>query len=85
MASVSRHRDMKTRRSHAMLTGCEVSRPASAINRLLPVLPRAPNCIGAALAASHFILPELDHLDFRVKGFGVLSGSGYLCLFDDKL
>jgi hypothetical protein len=56
-----------------VLTGHAVFRGAATLNDLLSEESVAFNGVGIATASTHLILPELNHADFRVQGFGFLN------------
>ncbi len=50
------------------------SRRAVAVNDLLAVSAVAQHRVGVAGAATHLVLAELNHADFRVQGLRVVDG-----------
>ncbi len=76
------HVDVNLKRGGAVLAGDSCR--AVAINYLLAARAVAQHRVGVPLAAAHLILAELNHADFRVKGFRVLNRAGEL-LFRNTL
>jgi hypothetical protein len=65
-----------------MFAGHAVFSRTATVHNFLPEEAVALDGVGIATASAYLVLPELNHADFRVKGFRILDCPVKFCGFE---